>query len=128
MKKYFLAAFLFIFILPAFFSNVKAATFVVTNTGDSNAVGSGSLRRAILDASAANTNDIIEFDPVVFATPQTITLINSGLTITNFNFNDLGSLTINGRNVVTVTRSSAGGTPQFGIFRIENAAIINNLT
>ena len=125
------SSFLLIFFI--FFVSAKAATFTVTNTGDSSAIGSGSLRRAILNASAAVGSDIIEFDPVVFATPQTITLIDLGLPdntlrITNFNFGDLGSLTINGRNVVTVARSSAAGTPQFRVFTIENAAIMNDLS
>lgn len=116
-----------------FFATAEAATFTVTNTGDGNTAGAGTLRRAIFDASASIGNDVIEFDPIVFATPQIITLIDVGLPdntlrITNFTSGDLGSLTINGRNVVTVMRSSAAGTPQFRVFTIENAAIFNDLT
>lgn len=116
-----------------FIASSQAATFVVTNTGDSPAPGSGSLRRAIFDAGVSAGNDVIEFDQAVFATPRIITLIDNGLPdntlrITNFTLGDLGSLTINGRNVVTVMRSSAAGTPQFRVFTIENAAIFNDLT
>ena len=46
----------------------NAATITVTNTNDS---GAGSLRQAILDAAPGST---IDFDPSVFATPQTLTL------------------------------------------------------
>ena len=128
MKNKFLAGSSFLLAFLAFFASAQAATFTVTNTGDSSIAGSGSLRRAIIDACATPADDIIEFDAGAFATPQTITLINGELLIDTFNPNNTGSLTINGRNVVTVARSSAGGTPQFGIFTIRNAAIFNNLT
>lgn len=124
-----------VFITLLFFAPVNAATFTVTNTGDSSAPGSGSLRRAIFDANAAMGSDIVEFAGGAFATPQIIMLTDNGdpvgtrsLTINNFNFGDLGSLTINGRGVVTVTRSNVSGTRDFGIFVIESAAIINDLT
>ncbi|MCO6509403.1 MAG: hypothetical protein J5I65_01295, partial [Aridibacter famidurans] len=77
-----------IFILAAAFLSVQAiqaATFTVTNTNDN---GAGSLRQAILDANAAPDADVIQFDPGVFSTPQTIPLtteelyIDSNITIT----------------------------------------------
>ena len=110
-----------------FVTEAGAAVYVVTNTGDSNVIGSGSLRRAITDACATLSDDVIEFDQTVFATPQTITLLTGELLIDTFTLTNQGSLTINGRNVVTVARSSAGGTPQFGIFTIRNATIINDM-
>jgi len=63
---------------------LNAATFTVTNTTDADP---GSLRQAILDANILTGADTIDFDAIVFATPQTITLtsalpINSDLTIT----------------------------------------------
>jgi hypothetical protein len=47
------------------------ATFTVTNANDA---GAGSLREAIDLANANAEADIIEFDPTVFNTPQTIAL------------------------------------------------------
>jgi uncharacterized repeat protein (TIGR01451 family) len=52
----------------------RAATFVVTNVADA---GTGSLRQAFLDAQANPDADLIVFDTAgVFATPQTITLLD----------------------------------------------------
>lgn len=65
--------------LPAL--SARAATFTVTNTGES---GAGSLRQAITDANAAAGADEIVFDATVFAAPRkTITLTTraSGNTI-----------------------------------------------
>src|SRR4051794_22858892 len=47
------------------------ATFTVTSIADS---GSGSLREAIDSANASGSDDIIDFDPTLFATPQVISL------------------------------------------------------
>src|SRR5262249_41009940 len=52
------------------FKVVIPQTLVVMNTNDS---GAGSLRQALTDANAVVSNDIINFDPTVFASAQTIT-------------------------------------------------------
>jgi hypothetical protein len=49
----------FALLLTAWASSTPAATFTVTNTGDS---GAGSLRQAILDANANAGADVIAFD------------------------------------------------------------------
>ena len=51
-----------------------AATFTVTNTNDA---GAGSLRQAMINANAMAGADFIVFDPVVFSTPQTITVLST---------------------------------------------------
>jgi nitrous oxidase accessory protein NosD len=56
------------------------STFTVTTTADS---GPGSLRQAVLDANAAPGADAITFDPVPFATAQTVQLTGGQLTITD---------------------------------------------
>jgi len=66
---------LFIF-CGLFTATSGAATFTVTNILDT---GAGSLRQAIVDANANPGSDTITFDPVVFATPQTITLTSAEL-------------------------------------------------
>ncbi|MEL7035518.1 MAG: DUF4347 domain-containing protein [Cyanobacteria bacterium J06592_8] len=86
------------------------ATFTVTNANDE---GPGSLRDAI---EQANDNDdpngnIIEFDPTVFSTPQTITL-GSQLNIRDRNGN---SLTINGPGAENLTINGPGNG---NVFRV----------
>jgi hypothetical protein len=90
-------------------SLVLRAPYVVTTTADS---GTGSLREAI---GAGNT---ITFDPNVFAAasaPHTIALLSALPTLSS-NISIIGP----GKGVLTVQRSTASGTPQFGIFSISN--------
>src|SRR5262249_33574713 len=54
-------------------------SFVVTSTADS---GPGSLRQAIIDANVTKGSDTITFDPVAFATPETINLTSGQLSVT----------------------------------------------
>ena len=86
-----------------------------------------SLRGAISNANTAAGNDTVTFDPVVFAASQTIALLTSELSLTNN-----GSITITGpgANLLTVQRSTAGGTPDFRIFYVNTGAtaVINGLT
>jgi hypothetical protein len=78
----------------------KAATYTVTNTNDS---GAGSLRDAINQANAASSNDVIAFDPTIFAAHQTIPLGGTELLIQNN-----GTLTINGPAAgVTISGNNA---------------------
>ncbi|MEY2527898.1 MAG: hypothetical protein QOE73_2669 [Verrucomicrobiota bacterium] len=83
-----------------------AATITVTSGGDS---GAGTLRQAIFDAASGDTID--------FASGLTITLTSAELLINK-------SLTISGpgANLLTVQRSTAGGTPNFRIVHIASGA------
>jgi hypothetical protein len=88
----------------------SAATILtVTSSADS---GAGTLRQAILDAGAGDT---INFAGGI--TPITLTsaelLINKSLTISG-----------PGANLLTVQRSTTGGTPDFRIFHIASGAFI----
>jgi hypothetical protein len=90
---------------------------VVINGNDS---GPGSLRQIIADACVGST---ITFAPAV----STVTLTTAELLINK-------NLTIDGGSaLVTVTRSTAGGTPQFRIFNVQsgntvsmNALVVSN--
>src|SRR5207249_244089 len=74
--------------------------FLVTNTADT---GAGSLRQAIADANADPCPSTITFDTAgVFATPQTITLTNGELVVSN-NVIILGP----GANVLAVNGNAA---------------------
>ena len=72
------------------------AAFVVTSTADTTAAGT--LRAALVAANSATTTTTITFDPVAFATPKTITLAGTQLTLTNTSF------------ATTVTGPAAGVT------------------
>ena len=99
-------------------ATVTAATYTVSNVDDS---GPGSLRQAIFDANASTEDDVINFDPIVFASPQTITLTSGELTITNN-----GSLMIGGPTAgVTIS-----GNNQSRVFLIHESAnaTISDLT
>jgi predicted outer membrane repeat protein len=74
------------------------STFTVVNTNDA---GAGSLRDAVAQANLGGTNTI-NFDPTVFAAPQTITLTTGQLELTS------GNTTIDGSGVnVTVSGNLA---------------------
>ena len=94
-------------------SPASATTIVVTSGADS---GAGTLRAAL---ASANAGDVITFDPSV----SVVELTTARLTITT-------SVTItgSGTNALTVRRSSAGGTPAFGIFHINNAAAVVSIS
>ena len=83
---------------PAF-----AALRVVTNTNDS---GAGSLRQAIIDADASNTDDTIEFASDVTGT---ITLTSGVLEIDH-------SLSITGPGASSLAISGGGNSAVFSIF------------
>jgi len=84
--------------------SAAAATFTVTNTNDS---GAGSLRQAVLDANAAATADTIVFDPVVFGTPQTITLATVIQISPAASVDDL-TITGPGADLLTIISSGSG--------------------
>jgi hypothetical protein len=91
----------------------RAATFTVTNTGDS---GAGSLRQAIDNANALAGDDIINFS--LSSCPCTITLTSGELSIGNN-----GSLTINGLGAKLLSVSGNHQSSVFFIQQFANAAI-----
>jgi hypothetical protein len=103
--------------------SANAATHLVTNTNDS---GTGSFRQAFLDAALPQNQgqiNYIEFEPVFFSTPRTITL-NSFIVITN-----LPEIVVNGagKNLLTITGGSDGATLHQldGTFTLKNLAFRN---
>ncbi len=135
-----------ILIVCSFVLSASAATFTVTNT---NNTGVGSLRQAILDATAAAGSDTIVFD-ASFSTPRNIVLAsiivynpaNSAdlLTITG---PGASLLTIDGNNVtalfrietndqmsfsgITFTRAVNGAIISEGTLSVDNAAFVSNV-
>ncbi|MBL8131794.1 MAG: hypothetical protein JNL42_08040 [Anaerolineae bacterium] len=94
-----------------------AAAYVVSTLDDS---GTGSLRQAIIDANASAADDTI-----TFSVSGTITLLTALPSLANN-----GTLSIDGGELVTITRSSAIGTPKFRIFSVAAgaSAALNGLT
>ncbi|MDX6611148.1 MAG: fibronectin-binding autotransporter adhesin [Blastocatellia bacterium] len=91
----------------------EVQSILVTNTADS---GAGSLRQAITDANASADTSAINFQAGLTGT---ITLLSA--------LPDLStSMSINGSgaNQISVQRSTAGGTPNFRIFRISSGAAV----
>lgn len=91
-------------------NGAAAATLTVTNTADS---GAGSLRQAILDAASGDT--------INFSLPA-----NSTITLTSVELAVNKSLTITGpgADMLTVQRSTAGGTPSFRILHFSGVSDI----
>lgn len=86
-------------------ASAQAATYTVNSTADPG-VGicdatECNLREAITAVNGTTENDVIEFDPVVFSTPETIILSGTELSISISN----GSLIVNGTgaNMLTVS-------------------------
>ncbi len=103
--------------LAAATSAAHAATITVTNGNDA---GAGSLRAAL---GGAGNGDTINFDPSV----TEVVLTSAQLTVT-------AGVTISGpgADVLTVKRSTAGGTPDFRVFSIApgagNSATLSGIT
>jgi hypothetical protein len=94
-------------------STSNANTITVSKTGNN---GAGTLRQAIQDATTGDTID--------FSITGTITL-TSGVLLINKNLIISGP----GARMLTVARSTASGTPDFGIFEIDSGAVfISGLT
>ena len=85
----------------------SALALTVTSSADS---GAGTLRQAILDAAAGDTIDFAAgISPITLTSAEL--LINKSLTISG-----------PGANLLTVRRSTAGGTANFRIFHIASGA------
>ena len=93
-----------------FFGAVNATVFTVTKTADTNDGSCNadcSLREAIAAANSTVNDDVIEFDPAVFSTAQTISLTyNLGSRILTISNN--GTLTINGTGTNLLNISGVG--------------------
>src|SRR6266852_1375440 len=83
-------------------------SFTVTNLLDDGSVGS--LRWAVGQANSTGGNETIDFDPTLFATPQTITLSGTQLELTD----TTGTETLTGP-AVGVTVSGGGQSRVFQI-------------
>jgi len=103
-----------------------SSSYLVTSTADTNDVGT--LRAAVgwanvsTNANPANVAspapNTVTFDTAgTFATPQTITLTQGTLELSNTATAE--SIVGTGAASLTVARSSAAGTPDFGIFAID---------
>jgi Carboxypeptidase regulatory-like domain len=97
-----------------FAGQINASSFVVdtiidpptqqTGTPCTNAPNDCTLRGAIIDSEFSNSDDdVISFDPSVFATQQTISLTGRYLWVLS---NNSGKLTINGLNGVIISGSN----------------------
>lgn len=94
---------------------VPAATYVVNKIGDSNdgtCDADCSLREAVAAAVASADDDVIEFDPVVFAAPRTITLSGTEIVIAaNGRLDIIGPgadlLTVSGNNASRIIANTA---------------------
>ena len=105
----------------------QAATYTVNSILDPGVVAGCdaiecTLREAIVAANATADDDIINFDPIVFNTAQTITLNGTRLTIANN-----GKLTINGTGANQLT-VSGNDVSQVFFINTGTTAEINNLT
>ena len=83
-------------------TGIYAATYTVDNRLDA---GAGSLRQAIINANNTPEDDIINFNPLVFNQPRTITLLSGELYISGS-----GTTIINapGADLLTVTAEGSG--------------------
>jgi len=120
-------ALLAIFAGLLFTMSAQAATYTVNSILDPGVVAGCdaiecTLREAIVAANATADNDIINFDPIVFNTAQTITLNGTRLTIANN-----GTLTINGTGANQLT-VSGNDVSQVFFINSGTTAEINNLT
>lgn len=90
----------------------STATITVMNTNDS---GAGSLRQAIADAAAGDT--------INFSVTGTITLTSGALVIAK-NLSIQGP----GASQLSVQRSTASGTPNFGIFQVSGSKVTASIS
>jgi len=98
----------------ALLANPASATTIVVSSGADS--GAGTLRAAL---ASANAGDVITFDPSVSVVELTTGRLDITTSVT---------ITGSGTDSLTVRRSSAGGTPTFGIFYIDNAAAVVSIS
>jgi hypothetical protein len=108
--------------LEALEDRTAPATFFVTNLGDSNVLGSGSLRDAINQSNSAGGTNVIQFTGA--AASGTI-LLNGG----NFGLPTImNNLTIQGPGASTLTVQRPTADPQqFGIFTV-GAGVVSTIS
>ena len=111
--------------LLQFEDRITPSTFTVTNTGDSNTVGSGSLRAAINLANATAGNDIINFN-LTGASSYTIAL-TSGTALPTILDTNGGTLNIIGlgASVLNISGNNGVSTRNFNIFNIASVGNLN---
>ncbi len=102
--------------------------FTVTGIGDSpsdpHTATAGDLRYCVnlADANTSNPDgSLIQFDPTVFSTPQTITLLGNGLTLSN----TADQATIAGPGVSSLTVSGGGPSSHFSVFTVNPDATVS---
>lgn len=114
----------FVFLL-LFSSTIFSATFTVTKTADSNdgtCDADCSLREAVSAANGAAGDDVVNFDPVLFAAAQTVNVTLGEIVIANN-----GSLTINGTGA-RVLKISGNNTSRIISTTPNAVAAINGVT
>jgi CSLREA domain-containing protein len=95
----------------AFSGTISAAVFTVTKTADTNdgvCDADCSLREALAAARSAPSDDTIEFDSLLFSTPQTISVVDVGFA--TLSATGAGALTINGPGADLLTISGTRST------------------
>ena len=99
--------------------SADAATFTVDNRLDA---GAGSLRQAVMNANATPEDDLINFNPLFFNQPRTISLIAGQI-----EFDGTGTTIINapGANLLTI---SGNDTSRIFNIALDNNVIINGVT
>ncbi len=112
---------------PTATATPPASMFVVNSTADTDdgmctaTIGGCTLREAVNTANSNVDASAITFDPAVFLPgPNTIDLGNA-LADLSTNINITGP----GADLLTVQRSTAGGTPNFRIFTIANGVTVS---
>ena len=108
-----------VFVVFVSVRSLSAATFTVSNTNDS---GPGSFRQAVLDANVNLQDDIVNFDAVVFSTPQTIVLTSGQISLAADATGTVAhQLVINGPGAAKLT---VDGNNHSRIFQIETGGAI----
>jgi CSLREA domain-containing protein len=131
LLKTFLTAVFFTLFFCFSFSIAPAATYTATKTADTNdgvCDSDCSLREAIAAANSVSSNDVINFDPSVFLTPQTIILNGSVLDIANngsLTINGTGAnlLAISGNNLSSVISTQQNSTVTINAVTIQNGSV-----
>jgi hypothetical protein len=111
---------------------VPSSIYIVNSTGDTG-TGSGltgDLRYCITQANSAGAGNFIDFDPIVFNTPQTITLTSALPAITDDALSIFGPgnglVTISGNNQFRVPQITAADASLSGLIRKSFHSVVAN--